>query len=834
MPVKQFQKDCVREVEAFGCRALMSFPMGSGKTMMALHALRRGNLFPAVIVCPASVKLHWEHEALAHIGIRASVLDGLSPPPGKLRTKPKLLILNYDILGGRTLTREDGSLKKLAGWVKWLRKLGLRAVVLDEHQYVANRGTIRTKAAQALCKDVPHIIAPSGTPLLNRPAELWVTLNIVAPEEFPSWHAFAHRYCLPPDAPILMGNLKEKPISEIKVGDTVIGFANPEGRRRRLVKSKVLRVLTKHAPLQRVLLEDGTELICTPDHRWATGASENKQERAYREAIAGRAGGRGNGCASRVMKVFRGTAPIYSPEDEDYQRGYIHGFFRGDGHCTKKRTARHNHFKKTTAYLKTTHRVGCACMDRQPVERVSRYLDSFAIPHRKDIRSDGLHYIGRLDNKTGYRFISKETAERDSDAWWAGFLGGIYDAEGSGTSIAQYELANPITFDMIERGLRRFSFRYHTGVARECVSIKGGRLEFLRFWNVANPALRRKLCKLVLSAGGRLGGGASTGNPWTTKGTPFVSNIEPLPGIHTTYTLTTETGNYVAYGCGSKNCGPKKTPWGWQFKGASNLDELHQKMTRVCMVRRLKSEVLADLPDKVHETVLLPLSRPAEYAEARDDFRAWLEKQGEGKARAARRAIGVAKVGYLLRLVAKLKLKAVVEWVNNWLANTEDEKMVLFAVHRRMVEILQERCAAGSVKIYGGIPHRMRKLAVQQFRQDRDCRLLIGNYQAAGVGLDGLQVAQSVGLAELPWRPGDVSQAESRVHRMGQQGRSWVYNLIAAGTIEDALCRTLARKQRVLSQTLDGEAAGDDVDVFDSLVKAVEGGFGMKGAQCIR
>src|SRR6202022_1021472 len=133
-------------------------------------------------------------------------------------------------------------------------------------------------------------------------------------------------------------------------------------------------------------------------------------------------------------------------------------------------------------------------------------------------------------------------------AWWAGFLGGMYDAEGSGNTISQYEKVNRVNRILIKRALHRFHFRFST--FRKSFAMLGGRISLLRFWNIAAPTLRRKLIKYVLSAGGKFNAGG------VGKGTPpsYVVKIEPLPGIHTTYTLTTETGNYIAYGHGSKNC----------------------------------------------------------------------------------------------------------------------------------------------------------------------------------------------------------------------------------------------------------------------------------------
>lgn len=270
-------------------------------------------------------------------------------------------------------------------------------------------------------------------------------------------------------------------------------------------------------------------------------------------------------------------------------------------------------------------------------------------------------------------------------------------------------------------------------------------------------------------------------------------------------------------------CEPYYGKWGWEYKGATNLDQLHAILTKNLMVRYRKSDVLKDLPSKMRAVVPCELDKAgkAEYRKARDDFYTWLTQQDPGKLTSAKRAGAMGKVGYLLRLVARLKLRSVVNWANDFLANS-DEKLVLFAYHTKMIEALQRRVKAKSVVISGAVTGRARSAAVEQFSKDPRTRLSINQLQAGGVGLNGFTVAATLGFSELWWRPGDFLQAADRLHRIGQVSTVWENWLVARGTIEERLCKVLQEKQSSLSAALDGGDTQHDIDVFDLLLKEVE------------
>lgn len=267
-----------------------------------------------------------------------------------------------------------------------------------------------------------------------------------------------------------------------------------------------------------------------------------------------------------------------------------------------------------------------------------------------------------------------------------------------------------------------------------------------------------------------------------------------------------------------KYCGPRLTPWGWKFEGATNLPELRSLLKTTVMVRRRKSEVLKDLPKLSRKIITLALSNPSEYEKADQDFIGWLTRQNPSKVKGALRATALVKINYMKQLAARYKLKGIIEWVNQWLKET-NEKLAIFATHRKMIEALERRCEAKSIVIDGSVSSTKRHSLIQQFQTDAGTRLMIGNIQAAGIGIT-LTAASTGIVAELPWRPGDLLQLEKRLDRLGQTKPVTFLYMIAYGTVEEKICGLLQRKQRTLSTVLDG-GEEDNFSMFDELIKGL-------------
>ncbi|MGH8120118.1 MAG: SNF2-related protein, partial [Gammaproteobacteria bacterium] len=181
-----FQKRGVRLIGKCDGRTLLADEMGLGKTIQAIEWMRQNRKYPAVVVCPAGLKYHWAAQLARHGNLRSEILETRKPPVERLFRAHRIVIVNYDILDA---------------WLPFLQKLDPQFVVVDEGQCIKSMAARRTKAVHKLCKGVLHVLVLSGTPMTNRPADLFSSLYLLWPTEFPNFHAFGFRYCAPRRTP---------------------------------------------------------------------------------------------------------------------------------------------------------------------------------------------------------------------------------------------------------------------------------------------------------------------------------------------------------------------------------------------------------------------------------------------------------------------------------------------------------------------------------------------------------------------------------------------------------------------------------------------------------
>jgi SWI/SNF-related matrix-associated actin-dependent regulator 1 of chromatin subfamily A len=255
---------------------------------------------------------------------------------------------------------------------------------------------------------------------------------------------------------------------------------------------------------------------------------------------------------------------------------------------------------------------------------------------------------------------------------------------------------------------------------------------------------------------------------------------------------------------GHKWCDPEFTFGRWEFKGCTDPVALNKLLLKTCMIRRTKEEVLDQLPPKRHHVLSLEIKKRKEYEKAEANLISWLAGYDMAAAHRAMRNERFTRFSYLKHLAAQLKLDSVVEWVKEFLLES-DGKLLIGTMHRDVLSSLENRVKALTrvVTIQGGKTDKQRKEAEKIFRTHKDCRILIGNMKACGVALN-LPEAKAVLLAEFPFAPGTVQQFIDRAHRLTTTHEVDVYYGVGTGTIENLLCRILDRKMRILNQVLDG------------------------------
>ncbi len=262
-------------------------------------------------------------------------------------------------------------------------------------------------------------------------------------------------------------------------------------------------------------------------------------------------------------------------------------------------------------------------------------------------------------------------------------------------------------------------------------------------------------------------------------------------------------------------CKPEYRPWGWQYKGADHLDELHENMTAWCMVRMLRKDAMGEVP-KDRRIITIPISNKKEYHEAENSFIKWLSKRSLTRAKKAKKAERLTQMGYLRRLAVEGKMQNVLRWIDRWLEK-RDGKLVIFAIHKEIIKQLHDRYRKEHcVVVDGSVRGKKRCLAVKTFQTDEKCRVFIGNTKAAGTVIE-LSKGRAVIIIEFDWTPGDLTQCEDRIFKQESNEAMRIYYLVAQGTIEEHICEVIQTRQDVLSQTLDGSKGANQLSIFDEL-----------------
>lgn len=256
----------------------------------------------------------------------------------------------------------------------------------------------------------------------------------------------------------------------------------------------------------------------------------------------------------------------------------------------------------------------------------------------------------------------------------------------------------------------------------------------------------------------------------------------------------------------------RKKWYGWESKGAKNLDKLHEILMRRCMIRRRKADVLKDLPSIIYDVIPVEIDM-TEYRRAELDYIGWLEEKSPQLAARARQAEELVRLNGLKQLAGKLKVNAVVDWAEELLAETGG-KLLLGCVHHEVARPLMRAFGGAAVLVNGQMNHEVKQAAFDRFNRTPDCRVLVGNLQAAGTGWSCTSTSD-VAVCEMPWVPSDLEQFTGRVHGIerGLPGAtSHVRLLVAAETIEDDICSLLQQKRSWAARAIDGT---DDVGEFD-------------------
>ncbi|XP_005102138.1 SWI/SNF-related matrix-associated actin-dependent regulator of chromatin subfamily A-like protein 1 [Aplysia californica] len=246
---------------------------------------------------------------------------------------------------------------------------------------------------------------------------------------------------------------------------------------------------------------------------------------------------------------------------------------------------------------------------------------------------------------------------------------------------------------------------------------------------------------------------------------------------------------------GLRYCNAKQLPWGWDYSGSSNMEELQIILSEFIMIRRLKQEVLSQLPTKTRQVVILEPGRIKIHKSLKHFSGAMSKKSLKG----------MDRQGVLLHYfneTCKAKLAAVRDYVLDFIES--DRKFLVFGHHKEMLDCIEDciKSKASEIKyirIDGHTTSEQRNYFCRKFQTCPEYQVAILSITAANAGLN-LSAASTVLFAELFWNPGILVQAEDRVHRIGQKDSVSVQYLVARGTADDEIWPLIQGKLDVLSK----------------------------------
>jgi SWI/SNF-related matrix-associated actin-dependent regulator 1 of chromatin subfamily A len=281
-----------------------------------------------------------------------------------------------------------------------------------------------------------------------------------------------------------------------------------------------------------------------------------------------------------------------------------------------------------------------------------------------------------------------------------------------------------------------------------------------------------------------------SGTPYETKTLQFFPCLNILDNKH--------FSNEYRYKM--KYCDPEKTRFGWKFDGLSNAEELHRIISKF-MIRRLKKDVLKDLPPKVRSVIPMKIKPSDRKMYDRIDGELALAIINKEKN-------ALSKLEALKQASFQAKKESMIQWIKDYLEI--NDKLVVFIWHRESCEILEKEFKGICVSITGDTPSKKRDSIKEEFQNNPKIKLFIGQIKSAGVGLT-LVASKAVAFLEFGSTAPGMEQAEDRVHRIGQKADSVLaYYLTMENSIDEQIMKVLNRRNKDLKKVLNDE----DEDLF--------------------
>jgi len=312
---------------------------------------------------------------------------------------------------------------------------------------------------------------------------------------------------------------------------------------------------------------------------------------------------------------------------------------------------------------------------------------------------------------------------------------------------------------------------------------------------------------------------------WALTGTPVSNHGGEL------YTLLRAFGAWTQdyWTFIRRFCNFYDTPFGIKITGTKRIPELRALFAPFTL-RRRKVDVWKDAPPLIYSVYAVeagPVDMQRWYPQLETHMKTVgdLEKELAEQKAAIDAVVNITGLGddgitalsalqvrcrSYRKYVGLQKVQAVVELITGELESGAYDKKVIFCIHQNVVEDLREQLRKfNPVIIYGGTPPKKRYAREKKFQKDPECKLLIGNIEAAGIVIN-LTAAHHVDIVESSWVPSDNAQAVMRLHRYPQTMPVNVRFIYLPGSSDEQVQRVIRTKTADITRIMDPKEEVDD------------------------
>lgn len=267
--------------------------------------------------------------------------------------------------------------------------------------------------------------------------------------------------------------------------------------------------------------------------------------------------------------------------------------------------------------------------------------------------------------------------------------------------------------------------------------------------------------------------------------------------------------------------------WGYEAKGATNIEELKNRINKYYL-RREKKDVLKDLPSKIFTEIpfVLPSDSRNEYNLAVNSLIEYLKSYKEKDSNSITKSMKqeeLVRLNELRQITTNAKFDTAKEIIENIIEN--ENKIVIFSCYNSILKNLYEYFKKQAVIIIGETSDIIRKESIEKFQNDDKIKIFLGGYLSAGIGIT-LTRASNILLCDQPWRPSDKNQAIDRCHRIGQEAESInIMQIIAKNTIDSMMLKILKGKEQLFNQIFGENNGQKQISLTDELIQDIKNNF---------